>query len=147
MQAESETTETPAAEQTEATDMSENPEVAEAIAQGLIIEDTEIGEGPAITPGTTANMHYTGWLYDESKPDNKGDKFDSSYDRGKPLPVEFGIGRVIKGWDLGVLGMKAGGKRTLVIPPELGYGQRGTPGGPIPPNATLVFDVEVVDIQ
>ena len=133
-------------DKSETSDMTENPEVAQAISQGLVIEELEIGEGPAIEPGVTANMHYTGWLYDESQPENKGEKFDSSHDRGRPLPVEFGVGRVIKGWDLGVLGMRAGGKRTLVIPPELGYGQRGTPGGPIPPNATLVFEVEVVDI-
>jgi FKBP-type peptidyl-prolyl cis-trans isomerase FkpA len=91
-------------------------------------------------------MHYTGWLWNAAAPDNKGEKFDSSRDRNEPFPFRLGGGEVIQGWDEGVVGMKVGGQRRLVIPPELGYGARGA-GGAIPPNATLVFDVELVSIQ
>ncbi len=88
-------------------------------------------------------MHYTGWLYENG---TKGAKFDSSLDRGEPFEFPLGAGRVIKGWDEGVAGMKVGGKRTLIIPPQLGYGARGA-GGVIPPNATLLFDVELLDVK
>ncbi|HEX4330885.1 MAG TPA: FKBP-type peptidyl-prolyl cis-trans isomerase [Usitatibacter sp.] len=90
-------------------------------------------------------VHYTGWLHDPAKSDGHGTKFDSSHDRRDPFEFELGTGQVIRGWDEGVAGMKVGGKRTLIIPPEMGYGARGA-GGVIPPNATLVFDVELVDV-
>ena len=91
-------------------------------------------------------VHYTGWLFDAAAPDNKGRKFDSSRDRGQPFSFPLGEGYVIQGWDKGVEGMQVGGQRTLTIPPELGYGARGA-GGVIPPNATLVFDVELLDVR
>ena len=91
-------------------------------------------------------VHYTGWLHDPAKADGRGRKFDSSVDRREPFDFNLGAGQVIKGWDQGVAGMKVGGKRTLVIPPEMGYGARGA-GGVIPPNATLVFDVELLDVK
>ena len=98
------------------------------------------GSGPEAKKGDQVEMHYTGWLKDS------GFKFDSSLDRGQTYPFTLGAGRVIKGWDLGVQGMKPGERRQLVIPAELGYGDRGTPDGQIPPGATLVFDVELVQI-
>lgn len=110
---------------------------------GLKIEDTKVGEGASPATGQTCVMHYTGWLYENGQ---KGRKFDSSLDRGEPFEFPIGTGRVIKGWDEGVATMKVGGKRTLIIPPELGYGARGA-GGVIPPNATLIFDVELLDIR
>lgn len=91
-------------------------------------------------------VHYTGWLHDPSKADGHGNKFDSSHDRREPFEFKLGAGQVIRGWDEGVAGMKVGGKRTLIIPPEMGYGARGA-GGVIPPNATLVFDVELVAVK
>jgi FKBP-type peptidyl-prolyl cis-trans isomerase len=103
------------------------------------IEDEEIGTGPEAKKGDRVSVHYTGRLTD-------GTKFDSSRDRGQPFSFPLGAGRVIQGWDYGVAGMKVGGKRKLTIPPEEGYGARGTPGGPIPPNATLEFDVELLKI-
>jgi FKBP-type peptidyl-prolyl cis-trans isomerase FkpA len=107
---------------------------------GLIIEEVKLGDGVVATKGKTVSVHYTGVL-------TNGTKFDSSLDRGQPIVFALGTGRVIKGWDQGIEGMKVGGKRKLTIPPELAYGARGTPGGPIPPNATLVFDVELVAVQ
>ncbi len=104
------------------------------------------GSGPEIKAGQNAVVNYTGWLYDSTKPDNKGTKFDSSLDRNDTFEFPVGGGMVIKGWDEGVAGMKVGGKRRLVIPPDMGYGSRGA-GGVIPPNATLVFDVELVEIR
>jgi peptidylprolyl isomerase len=110
---------------------------------GLQIIDTVEGTGKEAKPGDTCVMHYTGWLYEDGK---KGSKFDSSVDRGEPFEFGLGQGMVIKGWDEGVAGMKVGGKRTLIIPAELGYGARGA-GGVIPPNATLIFDVELLDTK
>lgn len=112
-------------------------------ASGLKIEDGKVGSGPSPTPGQTCVMHYTGWLYENGA---KGKKFDSSVDRGEPFEFPIGEGRVIRGWDEGVSSMKVGGKRTLIIPPELGYGARGA-GGVIPPNATLIFDVELLGVK
>ncbi len=111
----------------------------------LIKTDTQLGEGAEAQAGQTVIVHYTGWLYDEAAADNKGAKFDSSLDRNEPFDFPLGGGRVIKGWDEGVAGMKEGGTRTLVIPPEMGYGPRGA-GGVIPPNATLVFDVKLLKV-
>jgi FKBP-type peptidyl-prolyl cis-trans isomerase FkpA len=112
----------------------------------LIKIDTLEGSGREAEIGFNVTVHYTGWLYDPSKPDNKGQKFDSSVDRGEPFVFYLGGGQVIQGWDQGFAGMKIGGKRTLVIPPEMGYGARGA-GGVIPPNATLVFDVELLGVK
>jgi FKBP-type peptidyl-prolyl cis-trans isomerase len=112
----------------------------------LEITDVTPGAGPAIAAGQTAVVHYTGWLYSPNAADHKGKKFDSSRDRNDPFSFRVGGGEVIGGWDQGVLGMQAGGQRQLVIPPSLGYGARGA-GGVIPPNATLLFDVELLKIQ
>ena len=108
--------------------------------------DHKIGTGAEAVAGQTVTVHYTGWLHDPAAPDNKGKKFDSSRDRGEPFAFSLGVGQVIAGWDQGVAGMKVGGSRTLIIPPELGYGARGA-GGVIPPNATLIFDVELLKIE
>jgi len=110
---------------------------------GLKYTDTKIGDGATATPLSKVSVHYTGWLYNNG---TKGAKFDSSVDRGKPFEFTLGAKQVIAGWDEGVAGMKVGGKRTLIIPPELGYGARGA-GGVIPPNATLMFDVELLGVQ
>ncbi|MGH1419283.1 MAG: FKBP-type peptidyl-prolyl cis-trans isomerase [Hyphomicrobiaceae bacterium] len=110
---------------------------------GLQITDTVVGTGVTPSRGQTCVMHYTGWLYENGA---KGQKFDSSVDRGTPFEFAIGTGQVIGGWDQGVATMKVGGKRTLIIPPELGYGERGA-GGVIPPNATLMFDVELLDVK
>jgi FKBP-type peptidyl-prolyl cis-trans isomerase FkpA len=104
------------------------------------------GDGPAITTGQVAMVQYTGWLYETSAKDHKGKRFDSSLDAGKPFSFPLGAGSVIKGWDQGVLGMKVGESRRLVIPPDLAYGDAGA-GGVIPPGATLVFDVDLVKIE
>jgi FKBP-type peptidyl-prolyl cis-trans isomerase len=112
----------------------------------LKITELKPGTGPAIKAGQTAVVHYTGWLYVEDAPDHKGKKFDSSLDRNDPFSFPVGGGQVIQGWDQGVAGMQVGGKRQLVIPAELGYGSRGA-GGVIPPNATLLFDVELLSIR
>ena len=108
--------------------------------------DHKIGTGAEAVAGKTVAVHYTGWLFDAAATDNKGKKFDSSRDRGDAFRFPLGAGRVIAGWDQGVAGMKVGGQRTLVIPPELGYGARGA-GGAIPPNATLMFDVELLGVE
>ena len=105
---------------------------------GLIIEDVTVGEGAVAAAGQKVTVHYTGWL-------TNGTKFDSSKDRNDPFVFPLGGGRVIKGWDQGVQGMKVGGKRKLTIPPALGYGARGA-GGAIPPNATLIFEVELLAV-
>ena len=112
-------------------------------ASGLQIADGKVGTGATPKPGQTCVMHYTGWLYENGA---KGKKFDSSVDRGEPFEFPIGQKRVIAGWDEGVASMKVGGKRTLIIPPALGYGARGA-GGVIPPNATLMFDVELLDVK
>lgn len=112
-------------------------------ASGLQIEDSVVGTGATPAKGQTCVMHYTGWLYENGV---KGKKFDSSVDRNEPFEFPIGMSRVIKGWDEGVSTMKVGGKRTLIIPPALGYGARGA-GGVIPPNATLMFDVELLDVK
>jgi len=111
----------------------------------LFKTDTKLGDGAEAQAGQTVIVHYTGWLHDAAASDNKGKKFDSSLDRNEPFDFPLGGGRVIKGWDIGVQGMKEGGSRTLVIPPEMGYGPRGA-GGVIPPNATLVFDVKLLKV-
>ena len=108
---------------------------------GLQYEDTAPGTGAEAKPGQHVHVHYTGWLYENGR---QGAKFDSSLDRNDPFAFSLGAGMVIKGWDEGVAGMKVGGKRTLIIPPQLGYGARGA-GGVIPPNATLKFDVELLE--
>lgn len=112
----------------------------------LIKTDIKLGEGAEASAGHEVSVHYTGWLYDEAAPDHKGRKFDSSRDRNDPFDFPLGAGHVIKGWDQGVAGMKVGGQRTLIIPAHLGYGARGA-GGVIPPNATLVFDVELLAVR
>lgn len=112
----------------------------------LIRTDDRVGTGNEAVAGRQVTVHYTGWLYDASKADHKGQKFDSSRDRNEPFPFRLGAGEVIRGWDEGVAGMKVGGRRTLTIPPDLGYGSRGA-GGVIPPNATLIFDVELLDVR
>ena len=106
----------------------------------------KVGDGPVAESGHEVVVHYTGWLFDDGAPEQKGQKLDSSRDRGDPFSFSLGAGQVIKGWDQGVAGMRVGGSRTLVIPPELGYGARGA-GGVIPPNATLVFDVELLAVR
>ncbi|OQW56895.1 MAG: peptidylprolyl isomerase [Nitrospira sp. ST-bin4] len=108
-------------------------------ASGLKYVDQAVGTGDVAVAGKTVSVHYTGWL-------ENGKKFDSSVDRGQPFSFPLGAGRVIKGWDEGVQGMKIGGKRKLTIPSDLGYGSRGA-GGVIPPNATLIFDVELLGIR
>ena len=112
----------------------------------LIKQDTKIGSGEEAVVGKMVEVHYTGWLYDPSAPDKKGKKFDSSRDRGVPFSFLLGAGRVIKGWDRGVTGMKVGGQRTLIIPPEMAYGAQGA-GNVIPPNAALIFDVELLGLR
>jgi FKBP-type peptidyl-prolyl cis-trans isomerase len=120
--------------------------VTATVPTELTITDVKTGTGPAITAGKTAVVHYTGWLYSPTAHDHKGKKFDSSRDRNDPFSFNVGGGEVIGGWDQGVVGMQVGGQRQLVIPPSLGYGARGA-GGVIPPNATLLFDIELLKIQ
>src|SRR5690348_3739871 len=110
-------------------------------SSGLQYWDLKQGTGTTASAGKTVSVHYTGWLA------SNGKKFDSSVDRGQPFMFQLGAGQVIKGWDEGVSGMKVGGKRQLRIPPELGYGTRGAGGGVIPPNATLIFDVELLGVK
>ena len=108
--------------------------------------DIRVGTGKEALPGTNVKVHYTGWLYDPNNVDGHGKKFDSSLDRGEPFVFFLGGSQVIRGWDEGVVGMKVGGKRTLIIPAYMGYGPQGA-GGVIPPNATLIFDVELIEVQ
>jgi FKBP-type peptidyl-prolyl cis-trans isomerase FkpA len=110
---------------------------------GLHYEDTTVGTGATARTGFEVTVHYTGWLYDPGSDSGRGRKFDSSKDRRDPFKFDLGAGMVIRGWDEGVQGMQVGGTRVLRIPPELGYGTRGA-GGVIPPNATLVFEVELL---
>jgi FKBP-type peptidyl-prolyl cis-trans isomerase FkpA len=109
---------------------------------GLKYIDHKVGDGTEAAKGDTVEVHYTGWLYEDG---NRGAKFDSSLDRGRPYVFELGAGKVIRGWDEGVAGMKIGGKRELIIPPDLAYGSRGA-AGVIPPNATLDFEVELLKV-
>ena len=118
----------------------------DAMPKDLQKIDVKQGNGAEALSGKMVVVHYTGWLYDPAKPDSKGPKFDSSRTSGKPFDFPLGGGRVIKGWDQGVVGMKVGGQRTLIIPPDMGYGARGA-GGVIPPNSTLIFDVELVEVK
>jgi FKBP-type peptidyl-prolyl cis-trans isomerase FkpA len=122
------------------------PKMETSNMTALMKTDVKMGTGAVATAGHDVSVHYTGWLYDAAAPDHHGAKFDSSRDRGQPFEFPLGAGRVIKGWDLGVEGMKIGGQRTLVIPSDLGYGSRGA-GRDIPPNATLVFDVELLGVR
>jgi FKBP-type peptidyl-prolyl cis-trans isomerase len=112
----------------------------------LVRTEVRAGEGSEAMSGRVVTVHYTGWLYDDGATDKKGTKFDSSRDRNEPFSFRLGAGEVISGWDQGVAGMKVGGQRTLTIPAQLGYGARGA-GGVIPPNATLVFDVELLGVK
>jgi len=128
------------------TDTARGNSKLDATSKELQKIDVKPGSGAEATSGKVVVVHYTGWLFDPAKPDSRGAKFDSSRDRGAPFDFVLGAGRVIKGWDAGVAGMKTGGQRTLVIPPDMGYGQRGA-GGVIPPNATLIFDVELIDVK
>ena len=135
--------------QAESNDVNEDNKETTGMTQNiteLVKNDTVIGEGREAEPGFMVSVHYTGWLYDENAPKHKGEKFDSSVDRGQPFEFALGAGQVIQGWDQGFAGMKIGGKRTLIIPSEMGYGKRGA-GGVIPPNAALVFDVELLDVK
>jgi FKBP-type peptidyl-prolyl cis-trans isomerase len=128
-------------------------EPAKSVATSAVAPPAELqkidivkGTGEGVSQGQTAVVHYTGWLYDPTAPEQKGTKFDSSRDRGEPFPFRIGNREVIRGWDEGVQGMQPGGQRRLVIPPALGYGEAGAQNV-IPPNATLVFDVELMAIQ
>ena len=127
-----------------------NPTTTESKAMTKITElqkiDTQIGTGREAEPGFNVTVHYTGWLYNPIAKEGKGEKFDSSLDRKQPFNFFLGGGQVIQGWDQGFEGMKIGGKRTLIIPSEMGYGARGA-GGAIPPNADLIFDVELLDVK
>ncbi|MDM5180392.1 FKBP-type peptidyl-prolyl cis-trans isomerase [Massilia sp. DJPM01] len=121
--------------------------LAEPVLDPLVATDTKVGSGAEATAGSKVFVHYTGWLYKPMATRQRGRQFDSSLTRGAPLEFVLGTGRVIKGWDQGVMGMKVGGKRTLVIPSYLAYGKRGAPGGGIPPDADLIFDVELVNVK
>jgi len=115
------------------------------VADKLIVTDTQEGKGTAVISGNTVRVNYTGWLYRPLARNMRGMQFDSSIPRGEPLEFTIGRGQVIKGWDQGVVGMKVGGKRTLIIPSDLAYGPRGQ--GNIPPNSALIFEVELVEIK
>ena len=118
---------------------------APAVVTELVKKDTKEGNGKLAEKGKAVSVHYTGWLYDPAAPEQKGKKFDSSHDRKIPFGFVLGAGRVIKGWEEGVVGMKEGGQRTLIIPASMGYGDKGA-GGVIPPGATLLFEVELLKI-
>lgn len=133
------------AESNSSQNTSEGAAMAENITELKKI-DTQEGTGREAEPGFNVTVHYTGWLYDPTAKDGKGKKFDSSLDRNQPFNFFLGAGQVIQGWDEGFAGMKVGGKRTLIIPSEMGYGARGA-GGAIPPNANLIFDVELLAVK
>jgi FKBP-type peptidyl-prolyl cis-trans isomerase len=139
-----ESTNEPAAPQPEVEDMATGQSVE--IEPGLDRKILTLGRGETAEAGQVAVVHYTGWLYDEESPDNRGTKFDSSVDRGQHFEFPLGAGRVIQGWDRGVAGMRVGEVRELTIAPELAYGERGA-GDVIPPGATLVFEVELADLK
>ncbi len=131
----------------EATKVTSAPVVSSANAiTSLTKNDVKVGTGAEAKVGKTVSVHYTGWLYDTNAENKRGKQFDSSRTRGTPFQFPLGTGRVIKGWDKGVAGMKVGGQRTLIIPADLAYGARGA-GGSIPPNATLMFDVELMGVE
>ncbi|MGE0705602.1 MAG: FKBP-type peptidyl-prolyl cis-trans isomerase [Vicinamibacterales bacterium] len=138
-------------DQADATGAAESSAAAEtgapvADVASLQVTDTKPGTGAEAVAGQQVSVHYTGWLYSPGAENQRGTKFDSSVDRGEPFAFRLGAGQVIRGWDEGVAGMKVGGTRTLVIPSAMGYGSRGA-GGVIPPNAALVFDVELLGVQ
>ena len=120
---------------------------AQAPAAEMKIIDRQVGTGREAQSGRAALVQYTGWLYDDKAPENKGKQFDTSANRGTPFGFVVGVGKVIKGWDQGILGMKVGGKRTLIIPPHLAYGDRDVGNGLIPANSTLLFDIELVEVK
>jgi FKBP-type peptidyl-prolyl cis-trans isomerase FkpA len=124
----------------------EGPAMADSGITQLQTVDSKVGTGAEARPGRVVRVHYTGWLYDASKADKRGKKFDTSKDRNEPFEFTLGGGQVIPGWDQGFAGMKVGGTRVLTIPPAMGYGARGA-GGDIPPNATLVFEVELLEVK
>jgi len=124
----------------------DNDVMPESNITELITTDTTVGSGHEAVAGRSVTVHYTGWLYDPRKDDKKGPQFDSSRGKNDPFTFRLGAGRVIRGWDEGVAGMKVGGRRMLTIPPDYGYGRPGSPGV-IPPNATLLFDVELLDVR
>lgn len=128
------------------TDSTEGAPMADSGVNELQMVDTKVGTGAEAVSGRVVRVHYTGWLFDAAKADKRGDKFDSSKDHNEPFEFQLGGGQVIPGWDKGFAGMKVGGTRVLTIPPAMGYGARGA-GGVIPPNATLVFEVELLEIK
>lgn len=123
------------------------PGPADTPAETLLVTDLVPGIGDEVLPGMIAIVHYTGWLFDPAAPDGLGRQFDSSRQRGQPFSFPLGAGRVIRGWDQGVAGMKVGAVRRLVIPPSLAYGARSMGNGLIPPNSTLVFEVELLAVE
>lgn len=126
----------------------DSPPASPAVAEPtVLVTDVVAGVGDEALPGHVVIVHYTGWLYDPAAKDHRGRKFDSSRDRGQPLSFPLGAGRVIRGWEQGLPGMKVGGTRRLVIPPSLAYGARGAGNGVIPPHATLLFDVELLAVE
>lgn len=130
-----------------ATEAAATPAAGSSNITSLQSTDVKTGTGAEAVAGKAVSVHYTGWLYDEKAADKHGAQFDSSHDRDAPFEFTLGGGQVIQGWDQGVVGMKVGGQRTLIIPASLAYGEIGAGGGLIPPNASLVFDVELLDVK